>query len=129
MGTSLRAWLAGHLVGLLALAAVAVPGQHTRMVLERATIEIAYAMPDGTLPVLCDADDGKGAPHGSHAVPPDCLACLLMAAPGLAPAPRPEPGRIATPTDAGPAGHTALARLDFAFPGQRARAPPLRSIL
>ena len=52
-----------------------------------------------------------------------------MAAPGLAPAPLPEPARIAAATDAGPAGHTALARLDLAFPGQRARAPPLPSIL
>ena len=129
MGTSPRAWLAGLLAGLFALAAVAVPGQHTRMVLERATLELAYAMPDGTLPVLCAAEDGKGAPHGSHTVPPDCLACLLMAAPGLAPAPLPEPARVAAPTAASPAVQVALARLELAFPGQRARAPPLRSVL
>jgi hypothetical protein len=128
MGIGLRAWLAGLLVGLFALAAVAVPGQHTRMLLDRATLELAYAMPDGTLPMLCAAEDGSDVPHG-HAVSPDCLACLLMAAPGIAPAPLPEPARIAAATDAGLAGHTALARLDLAFPGQLARAPPLPSIL
>ena len=38
-------------------------------------------MPDGTLPVLCTGEDGgRNDPHGSHAVSPDCLACVLMAA-------------------------------------------------
>ena len=66
-GHLLRAWLAGLLVGLLALAAVAVPGQHTRMVLERATLELAYAMPDGTLP--CSAPPTTARAFRTAAMP------------------------------------------------------------
>lgn len=46
----------------------------------------AYALPDGTLPVICGHDD-SGAPAGPIASAAHCDACALAAAPGLPPPP------------------------------------------
>ena len=128
-GTKSRAWLAGLLCGLFAFAGLAVPAQHARMVIERAALELAYAMPDGTLPALCDEGMGMGhGPADPHAALPDCLACVLMGAPGLACAPLSKLARVGAPAAADDAVAPASLRRQFARAGRHARAPPAASI-
>jgi hypothetical protein len=69
------------IAGLYGLAMLLMPVAHRPA--RQATPDLAaYALPDGTIPLLCSPQSGKpGAPSGrSVAV---CDACLLTAAPGL----------------------------------------------
>jgi hypothetical protein len=69
------------IAGLYGLAMLLMPLAHRPV--RQATPDLAaYALPDGTIPLLCSPQPGKpGAPSGrSVAV---CAACLLTAAPGL----------------------------------------------
>jgi len=129
--TRLRAWLTGLLAGLFALAVLAVPGEHARMMLDRAGFALAYAMPDGTLPVLCTGTDSHddGLPGSRHGVAPDCLACVLLAAPGLPPSAPPLALRIAAPALADRVADRAPVPIRVAFARRHARAPPFLSIL
>lgn len=73
------------MLALYALAALTFSFAHKPLDLPRApdTIELAaYALPDGTLPVLCLAkpDGDQGAPVHVHEA---CDACALSSAPGL----------------------------------------------
>ncbi|MFO1142270.1 MAG: hypothetical protein U1E59_07755 [Amaricoccus sp.] len=126
-GIKSRAWLAGLLCGLFAVAGLMVPAQHARMVIERATLELAYGMPDGTLPALCDEGMGHGPADHSAALP-DCLACVLMAAPGLACAPLPKLARVGAPAPVDVKVAPASVRLSFVLAGRHARAPPPASL-
>lgn len=128
MDARLRFWLNGLLAGLFALAILPVPGQHARATVERIAFIAAYAMPDGTLPEICS---GHGHPqdrpadgHGQHPPIPDCLACVLMAAPGLAASPFLLPTPAVAPVDAGSGEIDAGPARGFAWPPHRARAPP-----
>jgi hypothetical protein len=128
-GIRLRAWLTGLLAGVFALAALAVPAQHTRMTLERAALELAYAMPDGTLPVLCTGSEEDRLRDTQHAVSPDCLACVLSVAPGLPHAAPPCAVRVGLPVAVDRVAHRAATPIRTAFARRHARAPPAPSIL
>lgn len=83
----------------------------------------AYALPDGTLPVLCLTGDGDGSKTPSHASSA-CQACLLISAPGLA--------ANCSPVLTEPARHSdevvipvERTRIERAKPANaRSRAPP-----
>lgn len=74
--------------GVLALYALASLGMgfaHKRLEIPSAAPDLsAFALPDGTLPVLCltPKTGDPGAPSHVHA---PCQACLLTSAPGLPP--------------------------------------------
>ena len=125
MGARLRFWLQGLLVGLFALAVLPAPAENARAVIERAAFAAAYAMPDGTLPVLCD-DHHADAPvgHGGHFASPACDACVLMAAPGLADQPFAPAGRRAAPVARDLHSPAAVGLAGHAWAPSRARAPP-----
>jgi hypothetical protein len=118
----MRFWLSGLLVGLFALAIVPAPAQHGRAMLERASFVLAHALPDGSLPDLC-ADD-PADPHGRHLFGPACLACVLMAAPGLAVPPLAQPTRRATAVAANRPAPVAVAFRPARWTPLRPRAPP-----
>lgn len=128
MGARLRYALNGLLAGLFALAMVAAPTEHARAVLERAAFAVAYAMPDGTLPELC-SDHGEPADgHGQHLFAPACLACVIMAAPGLADRPSVTLNRAETPGRADLRIDDVTHRRQHAWALSHARAPPAVSI-
>lgn len=115
-----RPWLHGLLAGLLALAAIAAPAQHERMMLGRAVAEPATAHGHGT-------HAGHGAPaggHHEHLATPACFACVLMAAPGLPTAPFAGLVRFAAPEAARPEAHVPAAVPGTARSARHARAPP-----
>jgi hypothetical protein len=105
------------LVLLLVLAAGMVPGVDHRGAAAETAWRLAYAMPDGTLPVICGED---GADPGRHV--DRCLDCLSLAGVASAMARglplRAGPiGRVLRPADrAAPDGR--------AVPSPSARAPP-----
>ena len=81
----------------------------------------AYAMPDGTLPQLCDGSDGHHPPSPGQ---PHCPACLVAASPGLL-----APPLVVVGTTAAPGMRLGLPAVDppAAAPPWRprlARAPP-----
>lgn len=128
-GNKARAWLAGVLCGLFAFAGLGVPAEHARMVLDRASLELARGMPDGTLPAPChDGMDMGHGPADQHVAMPDCLACVLMAAPGIAWATLPTLARIGAPEMADLAVERASLRLQAGFAGSHARAPPASTL-
>lgn len=117
---SSRSWLPGLLAGLLALAAIVAPAQHGRMALGRAVA--ALAMVDAHGPHA-----GHGAPAKSqheHLAAPACLACVLVAAPGLPAAAFAGMARLAVPEAGAPVPHTAPAVGRPARSARYARAPP-----
>ena len=120
----IRFWLSGLLVGLFALATVPAPAQHARAVLERAIFVLAHAMPDGSLPDLCSDNSRSEDGRGQHHFAPACLACVLMAAPGLSVPSWVQPTRLATaaPADIS-AADAAAPHLPRRSP-LRPRAPP-----
>ena len=85
----------------------------------------AYAMPDGTLPTICDGGGG----HRPAPCPMHCPACLVAASPGL----------LVTPSAVGPARATLIAVAEVPagvslpqgprLPCERARAPPAISFV
>jgi hypothetical protein len=105
------------LVLLLALAAGMLPGVQHRGAAAETAWRLAYATPDGTLPVICGED---GADAGRHL--DRCLDCLALAAAAPATA-------RGLPLSAGPIGRM-LRPADSAAPDGRAvpspsaRAPP-----
>jgi hypothetical protein len=124
----LRRWLTGLAIVLLVVGSMLAPVQNARMVLERAAFALAYAMPDGTLPLFCGGSDREDhGPAPSHLAGMSCDACLLMAAPGLAaPSPTP-PARAALPVEPDPiAPEPPLCGVAGAGPPP-ARAPPTLS--
>ena len=131
MGARGRFWLSGLLAGLFALAILPFPSLHSRAVLQRAAFAAAYAMPDGSLPELCSghARSGTGDGHGPHLGAAPCLACLVMAAPGLPPPPFAVSGRVGAPRTARLDAAAAPAAPGVAWAPQRARAPPAGSIV
>ena len=112
------------LAGLFALAMVSAPAEHARAVLGRALFVAAYAMPDGTLPDLCAHEGGTEDEHGQHVVAPACLACVIMAAPGLADRPPAVPLRSATSAPLEFHAGNVIGWQETAWAPQRARAPP-----
>jgi hypothetical protein len=83
----------------------------------------AYALPDGTLPIICGA--GSGSAPGKQHAGATCDACLLTAAPGL-------PLKVDLSVDASPTPQNvfaAVAEQTCAQPvksaNARSRAPPL----
>ncbi len=133
----LRLGLAGLLAGLFALAIVPFPALHASAVLERAAFAAAYAMPDGSLPEICSgharpgdaAGDAAGDGHGGHLAAASCLACVVMAAPGLAPPPVLVRGRLGAPMAAARVAPDLPRGDGVAWAPQRARAPPAASIV
>lgn len=125
MRARLRHWFQGLLVGLFALAILPAPAENARAVIGHAVFALAFAMPDGTLPVLCDEHpDSSGDGHGQQLSMPSCDACVLMAAPGLDDQPFLPVGRRAAPV-----ARDRLQPADTGLPGRasappRARAPP-----
>ena len=117
-----RSWVLGILALLLTLTLGAAPAEHARMVLARAAAVAeagaahhAHGMPAGE----------QGGAHDRHLLAPACLACVLMAAPGLPAGPSATPERVAVVEAVllpfGPAsGHPGAA-----WTPTRARAPPL----
>ena len=78
---TIRSWV----LVLYALASLGMGFAHKRLEIPITTPDLsAYALPDGTLPVLCLTPTGgdPGAPSHVHA---PCQACLLTSAPGLPP--------------------------------------------
>lgn len=78
---TIRSWV----LALYALASFGMGFAHKRLEIPLTTPDLsAYALPDGTLPVLCLTPKGgdPGAPSHVHA---PCQACLLTSAPGLPP--------------------------------------------
>jgi len=71
--------------GLLALyvLAVATLGFAHRVPVAPAVDLSAYALPDGTIPVICGTVGERGGTPGGHHARAACEACLLTAAPGL----------------------------------------------
>jgi hypothetical protein len=80
----------------------------------------AYALPDGTTPVICAVDEGRSDPH--HAVAA-CDACLLASAPGL-----PAPGGFVLPPSGGRSVQAPLPEAQLSdLPARHApvsRGPP-----
>ncbi|MBP7242963.1 hypothetical protein [Amaricoccus sp.] len=132
MGARLQFWLTGLIAGLFALAIVQAPGQHARAMAARTAFIAAYAMPDGAVPEICPGhalgDGGPADGHGRHLSAPACLACVLVAAPGLAPAAFPAAGRRGAPVAAAPCEVGPVAVHEVAWAPHRARAPPAGSI-
>ncbi|MEM9028747.1 MAG: hypothetical protein AAGC70_10310 [Pseudomonadota bacterium] len=85
------------LVALYALATLVAPWLHRSAANASPPVDLsAYALPDGTLPVLCiGGNAASDTPHFDTAI---CDACLLSAAPGL---PASNAVAIAAPSDAG----------------------------
>jgi hypothetical protein len=108
MSARFRRSLAGFLTGLFALAIFVAPTAHARAVIGKALFVAptaharavigkalfvaAYAMPDGTLPHICGHSEPED--HGQHRFAAACLACVIMAAPGLPNAPLAIVGRV-----------------------------------
>lgn len=68
-------------LALYALASLGMGLAH-KPVQSSSTPDLAlYALPDGSLPVLCLTSDGEGGGHAYSR----CQACLLTSAPGLLP--------------------------------------------
>lgn len=117
-----RPWAVAMLALLLTLTLEAAPAQHARAVLARASQVVAEAgVPHHghTMP-LGDHD----RTHDQHLSAPACLACVLMAAPGLLAGPSSPPARIAAAEAAFLAHAPAPARAGALWAPQRARAPP-----
>jgi hypothetical protein len=117
-------WLSALLAGVIALAALAAPPMHARMVWDGMVEHHLYAMPDGTLPDICPGGDNLA--HSRHIAPP-CDACVLVAAPGILPAPafaaqRTARVRTTLRRPSGPAFRAGRIRHT-----QRARGPPPRA--
>jgi hypothetical protein len=130
VGATLRHWLTGLIAGLFALAVLPVPAEHSRAVIDRAGFALAYAMPDGTLPEICpDAGDPGDRHGGTHLATSICLACVVMAAPGLAARARPAADRHLAPVPAQLSPGVAVATRGLSPVPRRARAPPLVSIV
>jgi hypothetical protein len=116
------------LTGLFAFGIVVAPTTHARAVIEKALFVAAYAMPDGTLPHICGSSEPV-EDHGHDRLAPACLACVIMAAPGLPDVPlavadRVEPAGVAPELH----GHDVGGRQgDWAR--QPARAPPATAIV
>ena len=74
------------IVALYGLAALLMPLAHHPLDLGTKADLSVFALPDGTIPVLCSSVAGKSGQPGSvtHVV---CDACLLTSAPGLLAAP------------------------------------------
>jgi hypothetical protein len=67
-------------LGLILALALLGLGHHAQLVHANTQSLAAYAMPDGTLPVLCDtAPQGQSGEDHAH-----CPACRLLAIPALA---------------------------------------------
>ncbi len=132
---ALRLPVAGLLALLLALAVAlsVAPSLHARALLAAATSQAhaghATADRHATANSHDDATaDGHGRAmadsHDAHLAGPACLACVLMAAPGLQPRPGDAPGRLAAAI-AAPAGPAvAEAPAGPAVTPRHARAPP-----
>lgn len=128
MGARLRRSLAALLTGLFALAIVVAPTAHARAVIGKALFVAAYAMPDGTLPDICGHAGAPVEHHGQHRSAPACLACIIMAAPGLPDVPPAIAGRV-MPAGVAPALHDRTVEgRQVAWARQPARAPPAGSI-
>ena len=127
MRAIIRRSLAGLLTGLFAFAIVVAPAAHARAVIGKALFVAAYAMPDGTLPHIC----GHSEPvedHGQHRLATACLACVIMAAPGLPDVPLAIAGRV-MPAGVAPVLHERDAEgRQVAWARQPARAPPAPAI-
>lgn len=128
MGARLRYVLNGLLAGLFALAMVAAPSEHARAVLDRAAFAVAYAMPDGSLPELCSDHGEQTDGHGQHLIASACLACVIMAAPGLADRPSVTLSRPETAGRADLRSDDVTHRRQGAWASSHARAPPTASI-
>ena len=124
MGAMARRWLTGLLAGLVALALVQAPAEHTRAVLGQAQADAMHAaMPHGM--------HGHGKPaerHDQHHFMPACMACVLMGAPGT----DGHADTVDRPTlpslRAEVAAEAAAASPRIAGAPQRARAPAAGSI-
>jgi hypothetical protein len=127
MRARIRRSLAGLLTGLFAFASVVAPTAHARAVIGKALFVAVYAMPDGTLPDICGHSEPIGE-HGDHRLAPTCLACVIMAAPGLPNVPLAVAGRV-RPAGVAPVVHERdLEGRQVAWTRQPARAPPADSI-
>ena len=124
MGKRARRWLTVLLAGLFGLAIVSAPAEHARAVLRQA----------GTAAMQAESSHdmhGHGkptGPHDRHQSGPACMACVLVAAPGL-PVPAPVAAAltaIAAATAALPEAAAAARKVPWT--PQSARAPPAGSI-
>jgi hypothetical protein len=126
MGSRFRRSLAGLVAGLFAFGIVVAPTAHARAVIGKALFVAAYAMPDGTLPHICGHSEPED--HGQHRFAAACLACVIMAAPGLPDAPLAIAGRV-MPAGVAPVWRERdLEVRQLAWARQPARAPPAGSI-
>jgi len=114
-------WLTGGLALLVALTLGAAPAQHARAVLARASEAVAVAEAGSA---HHHRHDAPASEHDRHLLAPACLACVLMAAPGLPAGPSMAVGRVA-PVGAALLPRSAIpTRPGTARSPQRARAPP-----
>jgi hypothetical protein len=128
MGASSRNRLLALFAGLFALAMALVPAQHASAVLARAMFVASYAMPHGTLPELCADGHASADDHGQHILAPACMACVVMAAPGLANPPAVLVVRVSPSATAGFHAECSRTVLPSVWAPSRARAPPAQSI-
>lgn len=118
-----RLWALGILALLLTLTLGAAPAEHARAVLARASAVVVEA--GAARHAHGESAGEQDGAHDRHLFAPACLACVLMAAPGLPAGPSATPERIAAVETALLFHALALAHPGAAWTPARARAPPL----
>ncbi len=77
-----KTWWGRRIIALYALAMFTAGFAHHTVTLAKPNIDLsAYALPDGTIPVLCETGGENGG--SGHDAQQSCPACILRSAPGL----------------------------------------------